>query len=189
MAYKNFAKVYFEHLAANPGGRALRCESAAARLLGLGVQIPRGSMDVCLLWVLCCQVEISTSGWSPEQRSPTECGVSKECDREAPLEEAMTRNGVEAPQGEKMYTLIALILNCCRREYGADNTSHIALHRMKNVILCMGISSDHIEKLLQRKGGGGIYFLPILKVTSPSSVEINPLEPELFFFNFSTPCI
>jgi hypothetical protein len=41
-------------------------------------------MDVCLLWVLlCCQVEVSTSGWSLVQRSPTECGVSKKCDREA----------------------------------------------------------------------------------------------------------
>jgi hypothetical protein len=39
-------------------------------------------MDVCLLWVLCCQVEVSATGWSLVQRSPTECGVS-ECDREA----------------------------------------------------------------------------------------------------------
>jgi hypothetical protein len=32
--------------------------------------------------VLCCQVEVSASGSSLFQRSPTECGVS-ECDREA----------------------------------------------------------------------------------------------------------
>jgi hypothetical protein len=32
--------------------------------------------------VVCCQVEVSASGWSLVQRSPTECGVS-ECDREA----------------------------------------------------------------------------------------------------------
>jgi hypothetical protein len=32
--------------------------------------------------VLCCQVEVSVSGWSLVQRSPTDCGVS-ECDREA----------------------------------------------------------------------------------------------------------
>jgi hypothetical protein len=32
--------------------------------------------------VVCCQVEVSATGWSLFQRSPTECGVS-ECDHEA----------------------------------------------------------------------------------------------------------
>jgi hypothetical protein len=32
--------------------------------------------------IVCCQVEVSATGWSLVQRSPTECGVS-ECDREA----------------------------------------------------------------------------------------------------------
>jgi hypothetical protein len=40
-------------------------------------------MDVCLLWVLCCQVEVSATSWSLVKRSPTECGVSEVCDREA----------------------------------------------------------------------------------------------------------
>jgi hypothetical protein len=34
-------------------------------------------MDVCLVSVVCCQVEVSATGWSLVQRSPTECGVSK----------------------------------------------------------------------------------------------------------------
>jgi hypothetical protein len=38
--------------------------------------------------VVCCQVEVSASGWSLVQRSPTECGVSKVCDREASKNEA-----------------------------------------------------------------------------------------------------
>jgi hypothetical protein len=38
-------------------------------------------MDVCLS-VVCCQVEVSATGWSLVQRSPTDCGVS-ECDCEA----------------------------------------------------------------------------------------------------------
>jgi hypothetical protein len=33
--------------------------------------------------VVCCQVEVSATSWSLVQRSPTECGVSKVCDREA----------------------------------------------------------------------------------------------------------
>jgi hypothetical protein len=43
--------------------------------------------------VVCCQVEVSATGWSLVQRSPTECGVS-ECDREASKNEA-----IWAPKG------------------------------------------------------------------------------------------
>jgi hypothetical protein len=35
-----------------------------------------------LVSVVCCQVEVSASGRSLVQRSPTEFGVSKMCDRE-----------------------------------------------------------------------------------------------------------
>ena len=41
-----------------------------------------GSLSVSS--VACCQVEISASGWSLVQKSPTYCGASNECDREAP---------------------------------------------------------------------------------------------------------
>jgi len=61
--------------------RGLSCRSAAARLLGLWVQIPPGAW-MSVVTVVCCQVEVSASGWSLVQRSPTECGVSK-CDPEA----------------------------------------------------------------------------------------------------------
>jgi hypothetical protein len=46
-------------------------------------------MDGCLsvVSVVCCQVEVSATGWSLAQRSPTDCGVS-ECDREASKHEA-----------------------------------------------------------------------------------------------------
>ena len=47
--------------------------------------------------VVCCQVEVSASGSSRVQRSPTEYGVS-DCDREAPYGEAVIRNRVEQPQ-------------------------------------------------------------------------------------------
>jgi hypothetical protein len=42
---------------------------------------PTGGMDVCVVSVVCCQVEVSATSWSLVQRSPTECGVSKVCDR------------------------------------------------------------------------------------------------------------
>jgi hypothetical protein len=35
-------------------------------------------MDVCLsvVIILCCQVKVSATSWSLDQRSPTDCGVS-----------------------------------------------------------------------------------------------------------------
>jgi hypothetical protein len=62
--------------------RGLTRSSEAARWLGLWVRIPQEGMDVCLVSVVCCQEQVSASGLSLVQRSPTECGVS-ECDREA----------------------------------------------------------------------------------------------------------
>jgi hypothetical protein len=44
---------------------------------------PTGGMDLSVVSVVCCQVEVSATGWSLVQRSPTESGVSKMCDREA----------------------------------------------------------------------------------------------------------
>jgi hypothetical protein len=38
--------------------------------------------EMSLVSVVCCQVEVSATSWSLVQRSPTECGVSKVCDRE-----------------------------------------------------------------------------------------------------------
>ena len=64
--------------------RGLRRGSAAARLLGLRVVIPYGHGCLSLMSVECCQVQLYVSGWSIVQRNPTECGVSNECDREAP---------------------------------------------------------------------------------------------------------
>jgi hypothetical protein len=69
-----------EYVTCSQWPRGLRRGSVAVRLLGLRVRIPpatwmsRGS-------VVCCQAEVSASGWSPVQRSPTECSVS-ECDCE-----------------------------------------------------------------------------------------------------------
>ena len=62
--------------------RGLRRGSATARLLGLRVRIPSGTWTS--VTCQCCVLsEVSASGWSLAQRSPTECGVSV-CDREGP---------------------------------------------------------------------------------------------------------
>jgi hypothetical protein len=47
-----------------------------------GFESGLGHGCLSLVSVVCCQVEVSASGWSLVQRSPTECGAS-EYDREA----------------------------------------------------------------------------------------------------------
>ena len=74
-----------ENLVADPGGHAV---------WGVGLR-PLACWDcgfkshgrhgcLSLVSVVCCRVEISASGWSLVQSSPTECGVS-ECDLEASI--------------------------------------------------------------------------------------------------------
>jgi hypothetical protein len=59
--------------------RRQRRGSAAARLLGLRFRVPPGARTSvsCKCCVVFCQVEVSASGSSLVQRSPTECGVSE----------------------------------------------------------------------------------------------------------------
>jgi hypothetical protein len=52
--------------------------------LDCGFESLRGHGCLSVVSVLCCQVEVSATGWSLVQRSPTDCGVS-ECDREASI--------------------------------------------------------------------------------------------------------
>ena len=59
---------------------ALRCRSAAARLLRLWVRIPPRA-QTSVVSAVCCQVEVCATGWSLVQRSPTDCGTSL-CDLE-----------------------------------------------------------------------------------------------------------
>jgi len=53
----------------------LRRGSAAVRLLGLWFRIPPGLGCLSLVSVVCCEVEVSATGRSHVQRSPTECAV------------------------------------------------------------------------------------------------------------------
>ena len=53
--------------------KAYVCGRPPAGIVGSN---PTGGMDVCLLWVCCCPVEVSATSWSLVQRSPTDCGAS-----------------------------------------------------------------------------------------------------------------
>ena len=56
--------------------RGLRRRFSAARLLRSWVRIPPGAWMFVCCGVICCQVEVSATTWSPVQRSPTDCGAS-----------------------------------------------------------------------------------------------------------------
>jgi hypothetical protein len=76
-------------------------------LTGIVGSNPTEGMDVCVVSVVCCQVEVSATGWSLVQRSPTECGVSKECVIVKPRrnEEALAHIGLSSHR-KKNYTLL-----------------------------------------------------------------------------------
>jgi hypothetical protein len=59
---------------------AARCKAwdCGRTLVGIAGSNPSGGIDVC---VVCCRVQVSSSGCSLVQRNSTECGVS-ECDLE-----------------------------------------------------------------------------------------------------------
>jgi hypothetical protein len=57
--------------------RGVRRWSAGFRLLVCGFESLRGHGCLSVVSVVCCQVEVSATGMSLVQRSPTECGVSK----------------------------------------------------------------------------------------------------------------
>jgi hypothetical protein len=65
-------------------------------LAGVTGSNPAGGMDVCLfVGVVCYQVEVSATGRSLVQRSPTECGVS-ESDLGVTVQNSV-------PKGEKFF--------------------------------------------------------------------------------------
>jgi hypothetical protein len=75
-------------LRADPSGRAVYGVGLRPfACWDCGFESRRGKGCLSLVSVVCCQAEISSTGWSLVQRSPTECGVS-ECDREASKTEA-----------------------------------------------------------------------------------------------------
>jgi hypothetical protein len=93
---------YSKYNSANPDGRASNAWVCGRLHAGIWGSNLGGGMDVFLVSVVCCQVEVSATGRCFVQKSPTECGVSQ-CDREASIMEAlahseMLRNGKKKKQ-------------------------------------------------------------------------------------------
>jgi hypothetical protein len=60
----------FEPIPASTRFKAYVCGRLIAGIVGSN---PAGGVDVLLLWIVCCQVEVSVTGRSFVQRNPTEC--------------------------------------------------------------------------------------------------------------------
>jgi hypothetical protein len=68
----------YSFITADPSGRAVYV--LGVRPLAYwdcGFESRRGHGCLSLVSVVCYQVEVSATGWSLVQRSPTDCGVSK----------------------------------------------------------------------------------------------------------------
>jgi hypothetical protein len=72
---------------------------------------------------VCCQVEVSASGWSLVQRSPTESGVS-ECDRGAPKTEKNPYSGLERPLGFQEIETPRLSRQSAHEDNKVDSPTH-----------------------------------------------------------------
>ena len=81
--------------------RVLGYGPVASRSLGLRVRIPPGHGCFSHVSVVCCQVEVFTSGWSLVQMSRTKCSMC-ECDREASIVRSWPTGGCRAVE-ENLY--------------------------------------------------------------------------------------
>jgi hypothetical protein len=73
-------------IAVAAGCKAWVCGCSFTGIAGSNPARRHGCLSV--VSVVCCQVDVSATGWSLVQRSPTDCGVSQKCDREASNNEA-----------------------------------------------------------------------------------------------------
>jgi hypothetical protein len=90
-----------ELISADPSGLRSQAWVYGRSCAGIAGSYLADGIDVCFE-CLCCQAEISASGWSFVQKSPTDFGVYSGCDREATLGEAKTRNRVKAPKKKRI---------------------------------------------------------------------------------------
>jgi hypothetical protein len=109
--------------------RCLRRGSATARIPELRVPIPVGVL-MSLVSSVCCQLEVSSSGRSLVQRSPTQCGVS-ECD----LETSWMRR--PWPTGGLLRHEKTNLINIIRMQFLAGkNNSRSAVRTLRNRAAC-----------------------------------------------------
>ena len=86
------------HAVQGMGLRSLACRSTK-------FEFRRGHECLSLVWVVCCHLQVSATGWPLAMRSPTECGVwvwSRRLDKE----EALAHEGLLRQWRKKQWTLL-----------------------------------------------------------------------------------
>jgi hypothetical protein len=103
-----------------------------------GFESPRRHGCLSVVIVVCCQVEVSASGWSFVQRSPTECGVS-ECDRETSIMGGPGPLGAVAPWKKE-------IIQYWNHESAVASVHCARLHELTSRFLCMKWKENETAK-------------------------------------------
>jgi hypothetical protein len=96
--YSRYLKCSTDRVHAGTSGRAAPCFIFII-IVGLrplacwdfGFESHRGHGCLSIVSVVCCQVEVSATDWSPVQRSPIDCGASCVWSRILEIEEAKAR--------------------------------------------------------------------------------------------------
>ena len=101
--------------------KAWVCCRSFAKIAGSN---PASGKNICLVRVVCCQVEVCTTSRSLVQRSPIECGVS-EYDRRTSQKRPRSTRAVEAWQKKSMLCNVPICEVGCFR----DNSHKITRFR------------------------------------------------------------
>ena len=110
-----------------------------------GFESRRGHGCLSVVSVVCCQVEISATGWSLVQRSPTDCGVSS-CviSKTSKNEEAIARDWAVSAIKKTDYVVVANCILCFQgfvnSGYGVNGIAHVS-----TAVLVYGIGYVVVE--------------------------------------------
>ena len=137
--------------------------------LRLWFRIPPGHGCLCVVSVLCCQVEVSATSWSVVQRSPTDCRASL-CVIYKPQElGGRDPRWVAASQQKKKYTYIYILL--------FNNT--MGMSQLKNIVY-LHITQTHrnlnsLNRNCHRLHGSGNWS-SASELWGPGSIPDDPVR-------------
>jgi len=124
--------------------KAWVCGRSLARI---GSSNPAGGMDVCTLWLLCRQVEVSATSWSLVQRSPTDYGESFVWSRNL-KNEAMARVGLQRHRIKKNGKGMKYVHWASEEWYRGDKTEACAQKNHTSHGHC-GLKPCDLDSILQ----------------------------------------
>jgi hypothetical protein len=107
--------------------KAKVCCRSPAEIVGSN---PTEGMDVCLLCVVCCQVELSATSWSLVQRSPTDSVGVVVCDLETSwMRRPWPPGGCCAQKNVNLITLTYLLLWKWQAEFHSVFVACYVMHK------------------------------------------------------------